>query len=143
MKALMLSTRHFGIITVVLWASFLIYLPPFHTMPDMFRQELTFAFSKSYGLVIIGVASGLLILYRYQIGRIIALSLAVIIIFSRFTALFPNVSQKLYVNYVFMLQQKPFMVIHNDVILPLFMVFTIPFFMTNKIQTTPSRTYNT
>jgi hypothetical protein len=77
--------------------------------------------------------------YRYHFGRIIALILAVIVLYSKVASMFPNVSQRAYALYVLMLQQKPIMVIHNDVILPLFMVFTILYLMRKKIETSPGR----
>ena len=134
MKIIAISIRKFGIVSAVLWASLLIYLPPFQPMPSTFHQELTSGFIKAYGLLLLGVLSGVLIFYRYQLGRIIALILAVIVLYSKVAALFPNVSQRVYALYVLMLKQNPLMVIHNDVLLPLFMAFTFFYLMKNKIE---------
>lgn len=139
MKIFSISIRKFGVVSAALWASLLIYLPPFQSVPSTFGQELTMGFVKAYGLLFLGVLSGVLMYYRYQFGRIIALFLAVIVLYSKVASMFPNVSQRAYALYVLMLQQKPIMVIHNDVILPLFMVFTILYLMRKKIETSPER----
>jgi hypothetical protein len=139
MKIFSISIRKFGVVSAALWASLLIYLPPFQSVPSTFGQELTMGFVKAYGLLFLGVLSGVFMFYRYHFGRIIALILAVIVLYSKVASMFPNVSQRAYALYVLMLQQKPIMVIHNDVILPLFMVFTILYLMRKKIETSPGR----
>jgi hypothetical protein len=101
----------------------------------MIGQELTIAFAKAYGLLFLGILSGVLMFYRYQLGRVIALILAAIVLYSKVAALFPNVSQRSYALYVLMLQQKPIMVIHNDVVFPLFMIFTILYLLGSKMET--------
>jgi hypothetical protein len=132
MKIFTISIRNFGFVSVLLWLSFLIYLPPFQSVPHILEQELTLEFIKSYALLFFGVTSGVLMFYRYKIGKIIAIVLASIVLCLRVVALFPNVSQKSYALYVLMLQQKPIRVIHNDIILPLFMVFTVLYLLIRK-----------
>ena len=96
-------------------------------------------FVKAYGLLFLGVLSGVFMFYRYHFGRIIALILAVIVLYSKVASMFPNVSQRAYALYVLMLQHKPIMVIHNDVVFPLFMIFTILYLVGNKTKTPASR----
>lgn len=139
MKIYTIPIRTFGIASAVLWASLLIYLPPFQSVPNMFQRELMIGFIKAYGLLFFGVLSGVLMLYRYQLGRIIALILAVIVLYSKVAALFPNVSQRAYGLYVLMLKQRPFMVIHNDLIFPLFMAYTLYYLARHKTETSPGR----
>jgi hypothetical protein len=125
MKIFTISIRKFGLVSIFLWFSYLIYLPPFQSVPHLFRQELILEFVKSYALLYLGVMSGVLMFYHYKFGRIIAVVLASIVLCHRVVSLFPNVSQRFYAPYVLLLKQKPIVVIHNDIILPLFMVFTI------------------
>lgn len=132
MKIFNISIRKFGIASALLWLSFLIYLPPCRYKSALLVQELTVEFVKSYSLLFLGVLSGVLMFYHYRLGKIIALILAIIVLFIRITALFPNTFQKLYGLYVVMFKQNPLMVIHNDVIFPLFMVFTILYCAINR-----------
>ncbi len=139
MKIYSISIRKFAIASAVLWASLLIYLPPFQPVPGMFQRELTIGYIKAYGLLFFGVLSGVLMIYRYQLGRIIALILAIFVLYSKVAAMFPNISQRVYGLYVLMLKQRPFMVIHNDLIFPLFMVYTLLYLTRHKTETSPGR----
>lgn len=131
-----ISIRNFSIASIILWVSFLVYLPPFKFMPSMVHQEIVVESLKAYGLLFFGILSGVLMLFRYKYGRILAFIIAFFVLYSKLVALFPNVSQKTYSLYVLMLKQSPIMVIHNDVLLPLFMVFTILYIL-KKTETLP------
>lgn len=137
MNGFTISIRTFSVASIIFWVSLLVYLPPFRPMPILFHQDIRTEIMKAYGLLFFGVLSGLLMFYRYKLGRIIALILAVVVICAKVAAMFPNVSQRAYALYVLMLQQSPIMVIHNDVLLPLFMFFTILYVMINKVETPP------
>jgi hypothetical protein len=125
MNLIKMPTHRFGLITAAIYASFLIYLPPFQRIPDLFREEFIAGYIKGFGFIFLGILSGVLLYYRPRIGRIVALILASVVILMRIAAFFPNVTDRLYALYVLTLQQKPLVVIHNDVILPLFLIFLL------------------
>jgi len=125
MKIFATSIRKFGIVFAIVWVLFIFYLPPFQSVPHIFKQELSIELFKSYTLVFLGILSGILMFYSYKLGKVIAFVLAVVVLSSRIVAMFPNILQKSYALYILMLQKKPLTVIHNDVLLPLFMIYTI------------------
>lgn len=132
-----MPTQRFGVVTAIIYASFLIYLPPFQKMPDLFRQQFTLGYIKAYGFIVGGILAGILLYYNPRIGRVFAIALAVVSLFMRIAAFSQNTTDRLYGLYVLTLQQKPLMVIHNDVILPLFLFFTVAFLVRNKTVVGP------
>jgi len=154
----------FGIATIVLWLSYVIYLPPFVAWPNVkgiaqevwdsklgqeiyqsqndienrFNRSLYVAYSKAYLMTILGVAAGFLILAKRKIGRYLALLLAILMIGSRIFAAVRcsgGITGWFKMIYVFLLSRTPITVIHKDIITPLFFVFTIVFLSNSSVIT--------
>jgi hypothetical protein len=159
------ALKIFGIGTIALWLSYVIYLPPFVAWPDVkgvakevwesrklkqeayqsqndienrFNKSLYIAYSKVYLMTILGVGAGFLILAKRKTGRYLALLLAIIMIGSRIFAALRHsqgITGWFKMIYGFLLFQTPITVIHKDIIAPLFFIFTI-MFSCNRLVTT-------
>jgi hypothetical protein len=148
------SIRVFGICTIILWLSYVVYLPPFVEGPDIkslvndgysmyvlehpnvSKQQLEMrlllsiylSYAKAVILIIAGVMAGFFIIRYKKIGRIIALVLCFIMLGSRVLALliaYPNTIDNLKVIYVFLLSRRPLEIIHRDIIAPIFFILSI------------------
>jgi len=154
----------FGIATIILWLSYLFYLPPFITIPNIkglvqeswkareFIQEkyqsqqdmenkinrnLYIAYAKGYAMIILGILAGILLLIKKQIGRYLAMTLAFIMIGSRIAAAVMNprgIVEWFRMIYGCLLIHQPIIIIHRDIIAPLFFIFTILFLLNKSVS---------
>ncbi|KPK98340.1 MAG: hypothetical protein AMJ90_09915 [candidate division Zixibacteria bacterium SM23_73_2] len=148
------AIRIFGLCTVILWFSYVVYFPPFVQTPNMkglidegyqmynlmnpgvSKQQLEkrllfslyFAYAKAIIMVLAGVIAGSLI-YKYKrFGRILAITLGIIMLGGRAFALlkaYPDIIERLRIIYVFLLSHAPLQIIHKDIIAPVFFIFSI------------------
>ena len=154
----------FGIGTIVLWLSYAAYLPPFaqwpnvkglaeegwkarefvqekyHSQQDMenrINRTLYVGYAKGYMMIIAGIIAGVLSLARQRAGRYLALTLAAIMLGSRIVGAVTHpggIAGWFTIIYGYFLVHTPVKVIHNDIIAPLFFIFTILFYLFHCVQ---------
>lgn len=143
--------------------SFLIYLPPFVTTPningligegyemyrlnnpDVSKQDLenrinksfNFAYANSFFFILIGIISGVLIYRQNRVGRYLAIILCLAMFAGRaysFLKLYPYIFDRLYALYVLALSNHPMQIIHNDIIAPIFFIIIILFLFNKSVS---------
>jgi uncharacterized membrane protein HdeD (DUF308 family) len=154
----------FGIATIIMWLSYLVYLPPFIARPNVqslaeeswkakefihekyqsqqdmenkINRTLYVAYAKGYTMIILGILAGFLLIVRKQIGRYLAMILALIMMGGRIVAAVMNprgIAEWFRMIYGYLLVHKPIIIIHRDVIAPLFFIFTILFLLNKSVS---------
>ena len=153
----------FAVCTIFLWLSYLIYLPPFVPVPNVkelvdnsyqmyslnnpvvskqtlekkLLSSIYFAYAKAFIFILVGIISGILIYKQKRLGRILAIFLCLVMLAGRAFALFreyPNITERLYALYVFLLSQRPLPIIHRDIIAPIFFIFSIIFLFNRTVS---------
>ena len=148
---------------MILWLSFLIYLPPFTKSPNVkglvedsyqminqlspetskqdWEQKLNLSlfiiYAKFFTSIIIGTISGILIYKRKRIGKYIAIILCSLFIAGRLYSIlssYPNILERLKTLYVTFLTYNPLQVIHSDIVAPIFFIFTIVFLLNKSVS---------
>ena len=156
------AIRVFGICTVILWLSYVIYLPPFVQSPnikglinegyEMYKSDhpnvskqqleaklflsIFFSYAKAAIFIVTGVIAGLFIFRHKRIGRILALVLCIVMLGGRvFTLLmaYPNIIDRLKVIYVFLLSHTPLAIIHKDIVAPIFFIISIVYLFKKSV----------
>jgi hypothetical protein len=155
------TLRIFGIVTVVLWLSFCIYLPPVAPKPKVkefvaqveqtpqelrklapavnkpsaeleaqLRAELLNIYILLLFVIIVGVTSGLLLLARRRIGRVLAIILCSVMLLVRAVGLVeshPRSLDQFVGTYIVMLKHFPVHLLHGELFAVLFAIFSIVF----------------
>jgi hypothetical protein len=148
---------------MVLWISFLIYLPPFVKSPNVkglveegnqmytlthpgvskqdLEQKLNYSlligYAKSFAYILIGILSGVLLYKRKRIGKYIAIILCSLFFLGKLYAIlssYPNILERLKSLYVIFISHRPLLVIHVDIVAPLFFIFTIVFLLNKSVS---------
>ena len=153
----------FSICTMLMWISFLIYLPPFVKSPNVkglveegnqmytlthpgvseqdleqkINHSLLIGYAKSFAYILIGILSGILLYKRKRIGKYIAIILCSLFFWGKLYAIlssYPNILERLKFLYVIFLRHRPLLVMHADIVAPLFYIFTIVFLLNKSVS---------
>jgi hypothetical protein len=148
---------------MILWISFLIYLPPFinnsnikglvdesHQMYNLtnpatskqdLEQKIFFSlyinYIKSFTYILIGILSGILLYKRKRIGKYIPIIICSLLIAGRLYSIissYPNIIERFNNLYFIFLTHRPLLVIHNNIIAPVFFIFTIVFLLNKSVS---------
>jgi hypothetical protein len=151
----------FGICTIIYWVSLIVYVPPIAPIPNIrgllgeidndFKREVLkwhkpdeiieakvmkdvmFHFAKQYAIILLGVSSGILIIMRRRIGKIIALCLCSFFIIIKIMSIadrYPYYFQQMKMFYDY----APGTVIYIDIVGTIFMLFTILYLATRSFE---------
>ena len=149
------KSKLLGVVTVLFWLSLLAYLPPItltaqhkeflaeareareyapELIPPQAKLEaelqraLRRLFIETVVVVLLGVLSGVLLIFHPFSGRLLAVTLCSAMLLMKVVSLlssYPHIGQRLYFLFFVFLPKRPVFVIHNDVIATGFYIGTI------------------
>jgi hypothetical protein len=118
----------FGVLTILFWSSFLVYVF-MYPLETWLRYE-PLQFWLSLGLILTGVISGVLLIVHPRSGRILAITLCAGLLAYRLWEIlssFPHIGERLHAIFFLLLPRKPVYVIHSEIVSVLFFIITIVF----------------
>ncbi len=152
-------TSILGVMTILFWASHLLYLPPFHSKPDIkglskdvfqarefspkkyesqqeiendLNESLSALYHRAYLLILAGILSGVLLLVRNKHGILLAIAMALLMLATRIIGMFGyhrGVLAWFKVVYGYLLFVMPIQVIHKDILGPILFIFSLVFLL--------------
>jgi len=121
--------KTWGIVTLLFWSPMILF---YLYYPLSSWRMIGWILYLAIFAVVVGITSGVLLLVSPLAGKILAVSLSVILLVVKFGQIifaYPHIGERLYANYVVFMQVKPVQVIYNDIFGIIFFISTIYFFM--------------
>lgn len=128
------SFTTFGLLTILFWLSFAAWFFVYPVSLDLMLIEPSISIGAAS--IVVGIISGVLLIVHPSLGRMLAISLCVLMILVRMWSLLYPISglgKRLYVIFFMVLPWRPIYVVHNELVAWTFLVATIVFLWRRRL----------